>query len=391
MKSIPVSKPWLGQEESEAAARAIQSGWVAQGPEVAAFEREFASVVRAPHACAVSNATTALHLALIAAGVKTGDEVVTVSHSFIATANSIRYTGAIPVFVDIEPDTFNIDPQRVADSIGPKTRAILCVHQLGMPCDLYSLLEISKKHRIPLIEDAACAIGSRVKIGVNWEPIGSPHGDVACFSLHPRKLLTTGEGGLITTRHRDWDALFRRLRHHGMNVSDLARHESNQVINESYTELGYNYRLSDIQAAVGRVQITRLEEILRDRRLQVERYINLLKEDDRFAFPVERPWSRSNWQSLCVRLPRGVTQREVMQGLLDSGISTRRGAMCAHREPSYGAGTFRASGELIQSERAQDECIILPLYHDLSTEDQVSVVTNLRRICGDSPGKRMAS
>lgn len=179
---VPVARPQLGQEEVSAAARAILSGWVTQGPEVAALEQEFAAFVGAQHACAVSSGTTALHLALLAVGVKPGDEVITVSHSYIATANSIRYCGATPVFVDIDPSTFNIDPGRIQEAISEKTRAILCVHQMGMPCDLRAILQIARKRGLTVVEDAACAIGSEILWQGDWEKIGKPHGDVACFS-----------------------------------------------------------------------------------------------------------------------------------------------------------------------------------------------------------------
>src|SRR5262249_37215931 len=187
---IPIIKPSMDEREAAAARRVILSGWVTQGPEVAAFEREFADVVGAPHACAVSSCTTALHLALVAVAVGPGDEVVTVSHSFIATANAIRYCGAIPVFVDIDLATLNIDPGLVESAIGPRTKAILAVHQIGMPCDLGALTAIAARHGLPLIEDAACAIGSEIEWEGAWQRVGRPHGDIACFSFHPRKLLS---------------------------------------------------------------------------------------------------------------------------------------------------------------------------------------------------------
>src|SRR5579859_7273228 len=184
---IPVARPWLGEAEVEAAARPLRSGWLTQGPEVAAFETEFAAFVGAPHACAVSNCTVALHLALRALGVGEGDEVITVSHSFIATASSIRYCGAIPVFVDIHPGTFNIDPTLIERAITSRTRAILCVHQVGMPCDMEQIMALAELNNLPVVEDAACAVGSEIQWRGEWQRIGRPHGDVACFSFHPRK------------------------------------------------------------------------------------------------------------------------------------------------------------------------------------------------------------
>lgn len=375
LKQIPVAKPVLDEREVEAVRRVVLSGWVTQGPEVAAFEREFADYVGAPHACAVSNCTTALHLALLAVGVGAGDEVITVSHSFVATANAIRYCGAVPVFVDIEAEGFNIDPDRIEAAVTPRTRAILVVHQLGMPCDLARILELARASGLPVIEDAACAIGSEILWQGRWERIGRPHGDIACFSFHPRKVVTTGDGGMLTTSNPAYDRRFRLWRQHGMNVPDTVRHGSRQVIFESYDEVGYNYRMTDLQAAIGREQLKRLPAIIARRRQLAQTYAADFAGMNIVQPPAEPAWGRSNWQSYCVRLPAGADQRAVMQALLDSGIATRRGVMNAHLEPAYaGAGSYRLAGALSRSEAAQAETIMLPLFVQMS-EDDVHAVT----------------
>ena len=372
---IPIAKPLLGHEEAEAARRAVLSGWVSQGPQVAAFETEFAAFTGAAFACAVSNCTTALHLALLGVGVGPGDEVITVSHSFIAGANAIRQCGATPVFVDIEPDGYNIDPRRVAEAIGRNTRAILAVHQMGMPCDLPALKRLAGSFGLPLVEDAACAIGSEILLEGACHRIGRPIGDVVCFSFHPRKVITTGEGGMLTTDNPELDALFRLWRQHGMSVSDTARHGSSSVIFEDYPLRGYNYRMTDIQAAIGREQLRRLPGIVARRRALADRYRTALNGVFGITLPAEPKWARSNWQSFPIGLSDQIDQRKLMQAMLDRGIATRRGIMNMHQEAAQADLPRRFP--LPNSEKARDHSVLLPLYAQMSRADQDQVLFGL--------------
>lgn len=386
-RKLPITKPVLGEEEAASAREAILSGWVAQGPKVKAFEDAFAANVGAPYACAVSNCSTGLHLALLAVGVKPGDVVLTVSHSFIATANAARYCGAHVAFVDIDVDTFNISVEDLKNLLknnvtrrGKKSyfkrgnvvgelKAILVVHQIGMPCDLKEIITIAKKFNLPVIEDAACAIGSEMSFdeGVTFERVGAPHGDIACFSFHPRKVITTGEGGMLTTRHKKYDEKFRLFRQHAMSVNDLSRHNSLKVLFEEYTDVGYNYRMTDIQAAIGLEQLKRLDAIVAERRELATYYRRSLEHIDWLVLQKEPRYARSNWQSFAIRLLKEapIKRDALMQKMLDVGIASRRGIMNAHQEKPYLSLKYK----LPNSQIARDQSILLPLFHGMTHDD----------------------
>ncbi len=382
--TIPLVRPSLGDAEVDNASRVIRSGWVTQGPEVAAFERELAAWLGAPHACAVANCTVALELALRAVGVGPGDEVITVSHSFVATANAVVAVGAVPVFVDVVEDTWCIDPERIEDAISERTRAILVVHQVGLPCDIARILQIAGAHGLKVIEDAACAIGSEIEFNGHFERVGRPHGDVACFSFHPRKVLTTGDGGLLTTQDAALDARFRLLRQHAMSLSDVARHNADDIVFEEYTEPAYNYRMTDLQAAIGRSQLARLDAIIAERRRLADVYAAALSGSGLFIAPRDPPRTRSNWQSYPVRLQakRALSQREVMKRFLDAGIATKRGISNAHQEPAYaGKRNCRiAPAGLAVSEFLRDNVVLLPLFHGMTDDEQQRVIDVCRQI-----------
>jgi len=375
-KMIPVARPCFGQEEEQAVLEALRSGWVSQGPKVAEFEKRFAEYVGARYAVAVSSCTTALHLAMIVSGIQAGDEVLCPSYSFIATANSVCYAGAKPVFVDIDPVTFNLDPNRIEEAITPRTRAILVVHQIGLPAAMDEINAIAARKGLLVIEDAACAIGSEYR----GQRIGRPHSPLACFSFHPRKILSTGEGGMITTNDEQAAVRMRTLRQHAMTVSDLARHSSSKVVIESYAEVGYNYRMTDLQGALGLVQLQRLDGFIARRRMLAERYTRAISPLGWLLPPQETAECRHNFQSYAARVAPGapVSRDDLMQKLLDRAISTRRGIMASHREPPYAAGNWDA--RLPETNRATDETIILPLFHQMTEEEQDYILDSIREV-----------
>jgi perosamine synthetase len=362
-------RPWLGDEEAAAAAAAIASGWVAQGPRVAQFEEAFAAAIGTGHGIAVSSCTAGLHLAMVATGIGPGDEVVIPSLSFIATANAVRYVGARPIFADVDLATQNLTPETVEPHLTRRTRAVILVDQAGVPADLDGMTALCEPRGISVVEDAACAAGSVYK----GRPAGA-RAQLAAFSFHPRKLLTTGEGGMLITPDADVAERLRRLREHGMDVSAAQRHSSRQLVIERYLEVGFNYRMTDVQAAIGLVQLGKIDQMVGRRRELARRYQKLLSAIPGLATAQDPPYGETNYQSFWVLLPADaqVSRDELLQLLADAGISARRGIMASHLEPAY-AGWSQTP--LPVTELLTARSLILPLFHGLTEEQQDLVLS----------------
>lgn len=367
MSRINVMQPWLGAEEVAAVTEVIESGWVAQGPKVAAFEDAFASRMQVDHAVAVSSCTTALHLALVVAGIGPGDDVVVPSFSFIATANAPTYVGARPVFAEVDGVTGNLTADTVKSALTAQTKAVIAVDQAGVPVELAALRELCDPLGIVVIEDAACAAGSTYA----GRPVGAG-ADIAAWSFHPRKIVTTGEGGMITTSHADWAARARRLREHGMSVSAADRHGSILAPAEEYLEIGFNYRMTDLQAAVGLVQLGRLDEVVARRRQLASRYQTGLGRVPGIRCVTDPAHGASNFQSFWIEVGEsyGQGREQLLERLAAHDISARRGIMAAHRSPAY---REQDHAPLPVTERLTDNSLILPMFHQMTeaTQDRV--------------------
>ncbi len=373
-------QPWLGPEESAAVAAVIESGWIAQGPRVAEFESAFAARMDAEHAVAVSSCTTALHLALLVAGVRAGDDVVVPSFSFIATANAAVYAGARPVFADVDAATGNLTARTVEAALTAGTRAVVAVDQGGVPVDLAAIRAVCDPRGIVVVEDAACGAGSTYR----QRPVGAG-ADVTAWSFHPRKLVTTGEGGMLTTPHTAWAQRARRLREHAMSVSAAERHASVLAPQEKYVEVGFNYRMTDVQAAIGLVQLAKLDAMVRRRREIAEGYAKSIREIPGLRPVEDPPWGTSNFQSYWVEVePAFPLDREgLIAHLAANDISARRGIMAAHRQPAY-ADRDTGGAPLPVTERLTDNTVILPVFHQLSESEQARVVNALQTAGGRS-------
>jgi len=374
MSRINVMQPFLGAEEIAAVTQVLSSGWVAQGPRVAAFEAAFAGHQEADHAVAVSSCTTALHLSLIVSGVHAGDDVVVPSFSFIATANAPVYVGARPVFADVDAVTGNVTAESVAAALTSATTAVIVVDQGGVPVDLDAIRALCDPRGIVVIEDAACGAGSTYK----GQPAGA-RAEIAAWSFHPRKIITTGEGGMITTSRADWADRARRLREHAMSVSAADRHASVLAPPEQYLEVGYNYRMTDLQAAVGLVQLDRLDSVVGRRREIAACYAKAIGELRGLRMVADPVWGTTNFQSCWVEVgpEYGRNRDGLLIALAEADISARRGIMAAHRQPAY-ASRDHGTVTLAVTEQLTDRTLILPLYQQMSESDQARVIDVLR-------------
>jgi perosamine synthetase len=371
---VRLNIPLTGEPEIEAVREVIESGYLTQGAKTAAFEATIREYTGAHHAAAVSSATTGLHLALVALGVQPGDEVIIPGFSFPATANAVVQQGAVPVFVDIDLATFNLDPTLLEAAITPRTRAIMPVHAFGLVADMDAITEIAARHDLPVLEDAACALG-----GVYHGRHAGTLGTAGVHSFHPRKIITTAEGGMITT---DDDALAERiavLRAHGAVRGELFM---------EFVDAGFNYRLSDVHSAIGLAQMTRIDEIVGGRRAAAAALATRVSDLDGVRAPHAPADVEHTYQSFVVLLDDGIDRDEVIRRMRTRDVETTLGTYGMHLQPYFRERFSIADEALPNTTTAHHQALTLPLYPQLSADDMDTIATALGASIDESRGRR---
>lgn len=374
---IPISLPHTGEEEWLATKEPIMTGWLTAGPKVREFEEIFAKRHGVKYAMAVTSATTALHLALVALDVKEGDEVIVPAFTWISTANVVLYCGAKVVFVDVDRNTFNIDVNDLKQKITSKTKAIIPVHLFGLCADMDAVKKVAGN--IPLVEDGACAAGA----GYKGQPAGSL-GTLGCFSFHPRKSVTTGEGGMITTNDDRLAEIISTLRNHGASISEEQRHHgAKPYILPDFNMLGFNYRMTDLQAAVGIVQLKKLDLFIDERAQWAKYYDEQLKDIDWIRTPTVATEYKHGWQSYVVYIDETkspMKRNEMMEKLQQMGVSTRPGTHAPHMLGYYANKYNIKANEFSGAKDCNDFSMSIPLFNKMTKEDYEYVVYCLKCI-----------
>jgi len=369
---VHIARPDTGEEEWQALREPLESGWLTQGPKVAQFEKAFAARHGAKHAFAATSCTTALHLILAAMEIGPGDEVIVPAFTWIATANVVLYCGATPVFVDIDPATFNIDPAKIKSRISKKTRAIIAVHLFGLCADMDAIAAAAPG--VPIIEDAACASGAAYQ-GRHAGTLGL----AAAFSFHPRKSITTGEGGMVTTADAGLAQRVNSLRNHGAEISEEVRHAAARpYILSDFNLLGFNYRMTDLQGAVGLVQLKKLDRYIDERQRWADYYRRELSGISWLRLPEVPAGYRHGWQSY-VCMVKGV-RNDIMETLLQRGVNTRPGTHAVHLL-KYSRERFGLKpADFPVAREADAQSMAIPLHNRMAEDDYRHVVRALREV-----------
>ena len=365
---IPLLKPYFDSEELEELKEVLDSGWVTQGPKVKEFEDRISEYLRIKYAIAVTNCTSALHLALLSIGIKKGDEVLVADYTFPATGHAVLYCGAKPVFADVDLKTYNINPELIEEKITDKTKAIIPVHTFGQPAEMDEITEIAEEYNLKVIEDAACALGAKYK-----NKYAGTIGDIGCFSFHARKGITTGEGGMVVTDNKNLADKIRKLSVFGM-TSAWSREKSTEFIIPKFTELGYNYKMSDITAAVGVAQLRKLDKII-DRKRNLAKHWNEKLQEIEF---IELPYVSENvkhiYQSYVALVDKRINRNRLIEILLKKGIQTQIGTYASHIQPVY-----NSKDKCPYSLEIFDRSLALPMYYMLEEKDIDMATAHLKK------------